>query len=450
MVKLWKPLFSDEASGVLRRLLCYRRGPTCAQGLTRPVRVQPATAAQESHRAQFAAAAAAWRSLSSAEQDVYSAAAPPGYTGWQWFLFGYINTSTWGRPDYRYRITCTIDGSKLTGNLSHFPVLVMLNASAGISGANLSHLFSTVGSNYQQVSAWSGDHATRLYIEAVRWDAVNNIAALYLSAAGWALASGVNEVFYIYYDDLAADDYTYIGPAAGRPEVYDADTGFVLTFAQDPGGGAGCILDSTVNGFNWTPFGSLPARSLNWRPWGASLYFDGSADYLRSGALGAQDPGAGDCAYECYMYNSSTDDFELFSAWRNDSDLAMVAPWVISGEFNFRLHDAAGVYQKCGQPASPPAGAWNYQSGYRAGLDMGIQWGGNAFSVRTNGAIISPGASGLLGYFGAKLGGAFRDVQGHPSLFRWHLSARSHAWFEATRYCFGDSFLTYALEARDV
>jgi hypothetical protein len=91
MPKVIGPLFSLKASGTLAELLTYQnRGTT--QRVRRYVRsTVPPSPLQAAHRAEVAAIAAAWRSLSPLEQTAWRAAsAALSLAGWSYYWREYV------------------------------------------------------------------------------------------------------------------------------------------------------------------------------------------------------------------------------------------------------------------------------------------------------------------------------------------------------------------------
>lgn len=92
MAKVLKPLFSDSASGTFARTIVYRTSSVLARASGRPRPSHRASAAQLSQRADFLDGCVAWRALSQAQRDSWSAAAAPGQTGFNAFLSAFLST----------------------------------------------------------------------------------------------------------------------------------------------------------------------------------------------------------------------------------------------------------------------------------------------------------------------------------------------------------------------
>lgn len=75
------------------------------------------------------------------------------------------------------RIPLTIDYTKVGSTLTNFPVLIRISPASGTNSANLSSVFSTLGSNSQKIALNTSDGTTQCYVEVVRWDAAFHASA---------------------------------------------------------------------------------------------------------------------------------------------------------------------------------------------------------------------------------------------------------------------------------
>jgi len=155
---------------------------------------------------------------------------------------------------WKYRRKITIDSTKIdTSDLSHFPVTVFLNTTAGSGNDDVSDIFDELGSNdnRKKIALTTSDGETQLYAEIEKWDDANEQAILHVSKSGWTLANAADTEFYIYFDSSQPDNTTYIGDNGdtAAENVWDSDFKQVFHFAESSGTAA---IDSTSNNKNGT------------------------------------------------------------------------------------------------------------------------------------------------------------------------------------------------------
>lgn len=164
---------------------------------------------------------------------------------------------------YSKRRKLALDSSVIDSDLTHFPVPIPLGTSVGITDTDVSSIFDEVGSDYLKIAVTSSDGETQLYVEVEQWDAATEKALLWVSKSGWEIASASDPEIYMYYDSTASDNTAYVGTPGNRTEVWSSDFVAVYTMAQDPSGGAGCIIDSSGNGNHGTPSGFASSDLVN-------------------------------------------------------------------------------------------------------------------------------------------------------------------------------------------
>lgn len=174
----------------------------------------------------------------------------------------------------------TIDNTNIDSDLTHFPVPVVLGISVGQSAQDVSNIFDEVGSNSSKIAITKSDGTTQIYAEIELWDATAEDALLWVSKSDLTISAASVTELYIYYDSSHADNTTYIGTPGNRTEVWNSDFAAVYTMAQDPSGGADCIIDSTGNGNHGTPHGSMTSADLVDGQIGKAIDFDGSDDFI--------------------------------------------------------------------------------------------------------------------------------------------------------------------------
>ena len=247
------------------------------------------------------------------------------------------------------KLKLVIDHSKVDEDLTNFPVLIVLSSGTGITNSDVTKVFdelSTVSGSKKIAITTSLD--AQCPIEIDRWDWANEEAYLWTKIP--TISSGTDTELYLYYDSTHADNTAYVGYTGetAAQQVWDSNFEGVWHLSQDPTGGAGCILDSTSNGRNYTPQGTMTAGDLVNTKVGKGLDFDGSNDYLKGsdwcysnmltieavqkpavltvsnmGIVNKRNIGTTSNSSE-FSLNYSSDGKVYFIAW-NDSDFSFIA-----------------------------------------------------------------------------------------------------------------------------
>jgi len=121
------------------------------------------------------------------------------------------------------RVKFTIVDAELTADLSAFPTLLYLSTSSGTGAEDVSFIFDELGANSLKIAVTNSDGTTQNYVEVEQWDNVNEKAWIW---AALTLTNGQDNDFYLYYDNMQADNTTYIGDDpndAASNSVWDAN-----------------------------------------------------------------------------------------------------------------------------------------------------------------------------------------------------------------------------------
>ncbi len=182
------------------------------------------------------------------------------------------------------RIQLTIDHTKVSSTLTNFPVMIHISASSGTNGADVSAVFSALGSNSQKIAVTGADGTTQNYVEIVRWDSTNKQANLWVKVP--SVSSSTDTVLYLYYDNNQANNTGYVGPTGSVPAQNVWDPGFVAVWhlAQSGNGAAGEFIDSTANRYNGQGGSGLgkgtPTVTTSGTPMGVAQSFNGNNNYI--------------------------------------------------------------------------------------------------------------------------------------------------------------------------
>jgi len=175
--------------------------------------------------------------------------------------------------DWANQVKLTIDRTKISSTLTNFPVLINLSASSGINDANLSAVFTELGSdaNRKKISVTTAD-GSECYVEVEKWDTAAKQAVLWVKVP--SLSSSTDTVLYLNYDPNQADNTARVGDpgSAAARNVWDGDYKTVLHM--------GDYQDSSAAGHHASAGSSSAAPVRSSGKIGDSQSFNGS-DYIQ-------------------------------------------------------------------------------------------------------------------------------------------------------------------------
>ena len=180
------------------------------------------------------------------------------------------------------RVQLVIDHTKVSSDLTNFPVLVHLSQSSGITKADLSSVFGVIGSNREKIAITTSDGVTQLYVEIEKWDSANKQAYLWVKVP--SVSSTADTYLYLYYDNTHADNIAYVGDTGSTPaeNVWDSNFVGVWHLAESGSGISGEYKDSTSRHHDGTGgAGSSSATPVRVNSQtGYAQKFDGTNDYI--------------------------------------------------------------------------------------------------------------------------------------------------------------------------
>jgi len=202
-----------------------------------------------------------------------------------WAIFGATETlgGGWMRG-WKYRRAFTVPSTNIDGDLSDFPLALILSTSAGTGDEDISSIFDELGENSKRIAVATAHGDKQVPVEIDTWDGAGESAVLHAKCPLVTAADGA--VLYVYYDDDRYDD-GFIGETgdAIAKRVWDDNFVAVWHMSQDPTGGAGCIKDSTSNDRTMSSAGSMTSGDLVTGQVGKQIEFDGSNDYFITTAV---------------------------------------------------------------------------------------------------------------------------------------------------------------------
>ena len=162
-----------------------------------------------------------------------------------------------------------------------------------------------------------------------------------MSSSGLTLTSASTTTLYIYYDSAQDNNTSYVGVPGSRTEVWDSDFAGVWHLSQDPTGGSGCIKDSTSNGNDGTPGGSMTSGDLvdGPVPGMKALDFDGADDYVNMGSVGVQTDDRYTVLASIYKHSCQIDNLGIIigGGYGGDKDGLLIASDEYATDDNPRL-----------------------------------------------------------------------------------------------------------------
>jgi len=176
----------------------------------------------------------------------------------------------WYDSSWTYRQKITIDNTKVSADLTDFPVYVDLSDLG-------TDFFSNVKTDGSDIRVTKSDGTTEVPREVVGIDTGSSTGELHFKADG-TLSSSTSTSFYIYYGNASATEPA-TSATYGRNNVWSSYI-CVYHMAQDPSGSAPQMIDSTGNGNDLTSSGSMTSGDLVSGQVGNAIDFDGSNDYL--------------------------------------------------------------------------------------------------------------------------------------------------------------------------
>lgn len=181
---------------------------------------------------------------------------------------------------WKYRVSLTIDASKINSNLTNFPVLLSLGKSSGMNSQDLSAIFTELGTSSRKIAVTTSDGVTQCYVEIEKWDPVTRQAILWVKVP--SISSSSNTVLYFYFDKNQPDNMIYAGETGtdAARKVWDSSYKAVLHMGDNPSTATGAFKDSTINSHNGSAGSSSAVPSRMAGKIGDSQSFNGD-DYIQ-------------------------------------------------------------------------------------------------------------------------------------------------------------------------
>jgi len=132
---------------------------------------------------------------------------------------------------YDKRIKLTIDHTKIDADLSWFPVTVFLTSS---QGAEVFTEFDA-DEDFDRIAFTTSDGETQLYADCELFDVSERKAIYHVSKTGWTVSSSTDTDIYLYYDNTAGHNTTYISKSGGTAAQSVWDSNFEAVYHMADG-----------------------------------------------------------------------------------------------------------------------------------------------------------------------------------------------------------------------
>ena len=362
---------------------------------------------------------------------------------WNSATIGSWNTALW-QAMKRYKFT--IDHTKIDADLSWFPVTVFLTSSQG------EKVFTEFDADedFDRIAFTSSDGVTQLYADCELFDVSEQKAIYHVSKTGWTVSSSADTDIYLYYDNTADHNTTYISKSGGTAaqSVWDANFEAVYHMADNT---TSTIVDSTSNANHGTKKAANEPIEATGQV-GKGQDFDGTDDYIEIPDFSLFD-GLNDFTVEAIV---NADSVPASDDWKN-------APIILSfrgeGGYQITYDDSASNPDRLSSRANLSVSGWTtLVESTRQSIDTdyfhattfdttnGWVWYENGSSQDTNANTESFVSSSDANYIGWTDSGTNRHFNGLLDEVRISSTARSAAWIGATYSTLWDNLLTYSAE----
>lgn len=278
-----------------------------------------------------------------------------------------------------------------------------------------------------------------LPVEIEYWDSINEKACLWTKVP--TLSSGTNKNLYFYYDINHSNNVIYIGDTGELPaqQIWDDNFVGVWHMAQDPVGGVGSILDSTILSNNLSPGGTMISNDLVNGRLSKALDFDGTDDYLQN-----TDPNSLDLTsltIESVAYRRDTGWNAIVDHAQEGTTIENYGLFFSDGTLYFQYYN--GGWQSLTQSAYVGTDTW---------FDVSVTYsGGSIVLYKDGGEVTSSSGEAALITNASNVFKAARyqvDSQGYANMIIDELRIsnidRDPSWVETTYYSNWNDLITFS------
>lgn len=345
---------------------------------------------------------------------------------------GWLETSISGVPTpWANRIKISVDGSKIEGDLTNFPIFIKVGTGAGTTDRDTSVVSATLASvpgyKSKSLAITSSDGTTQQYVEIEKWDATTS--GIWMWTKVPALSSGTDTNLYLYYDDSMPENTTYVGDVGDVPAMAVWDSNFKLVCHLDS-----TLTDSTNNNNDGTNSGADDVTGIV----ADAKSFPDTADKI---TFSTNNYGSSNTyTVETIVYPTSETGVHL---WESDNALGAPSMEGSSTTLNYWTNNATSI-----STGNLGTTAYRYlaakydktQTSKALIVDASVMGTESTNVSDTFGSSFYLGNRGKSGGFGVDA----RNYGGTVDELRVSVVARSDAWLKATYYSNFDNLLSYS------
>jgi hypothetical protein len=337
--------------------------------------------------------------------------------------------------NYKFRREIKIDNTKIDATLTHFPVLLKLGSSVGISSKDVRSIFDEVGANSKKIAITKSDGETQIYGEIERWDNTNKVAEIWVSKSDLEISSSADTILYLYYDNSKADDTDFIGDTQSTPAKNVWDSNFKLR-SDMKDKTTSTIEDSSSNENHGTKKGANEPNQADGKI-GKGQSYDGSDDKIDIASTTDFAFGTGDFTVSFWIYLRANPTSKTF--W----ELASFTSGLL---YDHTSTNTTKIYvqgtERISYSGFPTLNTWVKVDLRRSGTSLKLYFNNSEVASGTSSDNITHGASRIGGanYAADRFTNAIFDE------FRISNSARSDAWIKAELNTQNDTLITWGDE----
>ena len=260
----------------------------------------------------------------------------------------------WYDNAWSNRLKITVDNTKVSADLTDFPVYINLDDIGTGHG-----FWTNVQADGDDIRITKSNGTTQVPVEIVNIDTSGKTGEVHFKADG-TLSGSSDTSFYLYYGNASATR-----PAAtatyGSENVWTNSYLRVYHMNEDPSGSAPQMIDSTSNGDDATSEGSMTSGDLISGQIDNSIDFDGSNDRIR-GSTNTTIQGANGRTLSCWVRNDATNsdaDTVVYIGTDTGAGHGYGLAVGVGGSFNWSVWTHSSFYDVAGtQSSTADIGTW--------------------------------------------------------------------------------------------
>jgi len=351
----------------------------------------------------------------------------------------------------------TVSNTNIDSDLTHFPLPLFINSSAGTGNTDITSIFTELGSNSLKIAVTKSDGTTQIYAEVEQWDGSSE-AVVWVSKSDLTLSSTATTTLYLYYDSTQADNTTYVGAIGSTPgqSVWDSyyEAVWHLSEAAAPYKDSTGTNDSNTNGTDPAQVTGKVGKGQDFDKANSEsiqLTTDSSLSFV--GASG-DDP----FSIEAWLNMDDASSFRIYAYAGND---------IAYYEYRLAFSSTDKVSLYCRDPSASgyikSEDSTAYTADEESWVHIGATYDGTGsatgMSIFRNGvsrsttdtdsAYTAMESVATVGAIGALPGATWSYADGKIDELRISRTERSAAWLKASYYAQDDNILSWGSEENE-